>query len=243
MATLQKTAFASPLFEFRIGPKKKSFMINSTTLSRISKPLDTMMNGDMIESRSNSADLEHVDEEIWELICQYAYIGDYDVKTFRDLTRHPNQEILFNPKTAETKRKNMWQRFKDATYTYLIPENPALQTVRVEKTVLRYHAEVYVFADQYGMLPLQNLALQKLKRILEGLVIFPSLRTEICELVRFCYENTPSRPRDDKLRAHIAHYVACIFESLAPSKDFQEVTEEFGSFSRDLLMELQKRLK
>lgn len=103
--------------------------------------------------------------------------------------------------------------------------------------------EVYVSGDKYGIVSLQNLALSKLKRNLEKLVIFPSQIQDICDMIRFCYEDTPSDPkRNDPLRALVAHFAACVVEYLAPAQEFQLVIEELGAFSRALVTRMKERL-
>ena len=86
-------------------------------------------------------------------------------------------------------RAEIWKSFRNSRYLLPILETPPHANEITEQAcrpVLLCHTEVYIFADKYGIISLQNLALSKLKWNLESLVIFPLWCADICDLIWFC---------------------------------------------------------
>ena len=97
------------------------------------------------------------------------------------------------------------------------------------------HARLYVFADKYDIIPLKALVLAKLHDTLCKFSLYEARFGDILELVRYVYENTPSRTPRDSLRELVTHYVAYEAKKLAASEQGLDLVEENGSFARDLL--------
>ena len=59
--------------------------------------------------------------------------------------------------------------------------------------------------------------------------------SDIVELIRYTYENTPTRKGNtDELRELVSHYVAEEAISVVKSKQGLDLIEECGGFARDL---------
>ena len=70
--------FSSPLFTFIVGPNQTVFHVYTSLFSQyVSKPLHTMVHGNMKEAREGTAVLEDVDPEIFGALCEYLMCGDY----------------------------------------------------------------------------------------------------------------------------------------------------------------------
>lgn len=51
--------------------------IHRNVITRVSKPLDRLMNGDMREAHSGEAEIRNVDEATFARFSQWAYTGHY----------------------------------------------------------------------------------------------------------------------------------------------------------------------
>ncbi|KAH8821856.1 hypothetical protein F5884DRAFT_104446 [Xylogone sp. PMI_703] len=250
MVETQENTFSSSLFEFRIGPHKKPYVVSNAAFSRLSKPLDVMMmNGGMIESTRKSADLEHVDEAMFDLVCQYAYTRYYRIREPKDSVAFQNEGVFFDPaflgpnnsgnprSYVPSPKQNMWNKFQTNTKYQPLEQNDLSRedAISAKKNGLLYHAKVYVFADQYEIAPLRDLSIQFLKEKLDHLVIYPTRCYHLADLIRYIYQNTSSHPYElDSLRALVSDYAACVIEELSYNMKFQQVLEEVGAFSKDL---------
>ncbi|KAI1764225.1 hypothetical protein GGR53DRAFT_466494 [Hypoxylon sp. FL1150] len=79
MATPFELIAASKPFRILVGPDKKEFTIHTELLSRMSKPLDTLVNGGMKEAEEGVAEWPEVDEGTFVRFWEFAYTGDYRV--------------------------------------------------------------------------------------------------------------------------------------------------------------------
>lgn len=105
------------------------------------------------------------------------------------------------------------------------------------------HARLYVFADTYGIESLKATVLNKLQRTLNCFSLYESRYRDIIELVRYAYENTPTRDgRGDELRELVAQYVAYGALNLAKSKLGLDLVEENGAYARDFTRFLLERM-
>ncbi|CAI7632899.1 unnamed protein product [Penicillium discolor] len=86
---------SSPLFTFIVGENKKEFTVHSFALADLSQPLDTLINGQMIEAKTRHVDWSHTDEDTFARLCEFAYFRNYTPPTFR----------LIDGKTPPTKGK------------------------------------------------------------------------------------------------------------------------------------------
>ncbi|KAH8903347.1 hypothetical protein BR93DRAFT_931373 [Coniochaeta sp. PMI_546] len=73
-----KSIVASRPFRFLVGPEKREFIIHSGVVSRLSKSLDVLVNGQMMEACEDCAVWADVDQDTFVRFCKFAYTGDYD---------------------------------------------------------------------------------------------------------------------------------------------------------------------
>ncbi|KEZ44978.1 hypothetical protein SAPIO_CDS2363 [Scedosporium apiospermum] len=79
--TAFESVFSSPPFRFSVGPNGREFFIHSAVIASQSQPLYNLVHGDFSEAKANHAVLDTVDELTFVLFCEYAYTGNYGVKT------------------------------------------------------------------------------------------------------------------------------------------------------------------
>jgi len=100
--------------------------------------------------------------------------------------------------------------------------------------VLLAHARLYVFADKYGIKPLQDLVLQKLQQTLVRFELYPERIKDILELVRYTYSDDHTLDNGaDELRVLVAIYMASRIDKLKKSDYFLTLMEDGGAFARD----------
>jgi len=110
------------------------------------------------------------------------------------------------------------------------------------------HAELYVFADKWGVLDLKMQTLTKLHLTLTSFKLFEARRRDVVELLRFVYDNENTRDRGDdagtgdELRTLVMLYTGCEFENLMKCSDFMELMGEGGELVQDLMKMLLRRL-
>ena len=103
------------------------------------------------------------------------------------------------------------------------------------------HAGLYVFADKYGIEPLESLSLHKLHITLKSFTLYRARVGDILKLVRYAYENGPDYEKN-KLRTLVSEYVACEIDTIGETKRFLALMEEGGPFVRDFWKLVQKNL-
>ena len=100
-----------------------------------------------------------------------------------------------------------------------------------------------MFSHTYEVDTLGILALQKLRQSLIGYDIYKGRMDSVFELIRYTYLSTADRsPSIDPLRELVVIYVVCVIEDLATEEWFSPILEGFGSFTRDLLRYMMRRL-
>ena len=67
----------SPVFEFIVGPAKKSFKVHSALVAKVSEPLQVMMSSQMLEGIWKSVTMDDIYEDTFIRFCQYLYYGTY----------------------------------------------------------------------------------------------------------------------------------------------------------------------
>ncbi|KAI1267756.1 hypothetical protein F5Y18DRAFT_424888 [Xylariaceae sp. FL1019] len=90
---------ASTPFTILVGPERKKFNIHRELLASMSKKLDTLVNGKMIEARDGLVDWGDLDEQTFLCFFEYAYTGDYNIPQLRgngrahnDISRSQNDD-------------------------------------------------------------------------------------------------------------------------------------------------------
>lgn len=166
------------------------------------------------------------------------------------------------PQGKRAKRSQMWWEFKSKVYAVWQADHPAYhfsarpnRESREDYTpVFLCHAQLYVFADQYGIRPLRVLALYKLHRTLVTFTPYRERVGDIVELVRYTYANTKPTvletdssgvvhgPPPDPLKDLVTRYVVCVVEDLAGHAEFDALLEEGGPFASYLVERMVKRL-
>ncbi|KAI9777302.1 MAG: hypothetical protein M1816_004801 [Peltula sp. TS41687] len=148
--------------------------------------------------------------------------------------------------TTPSKKLLLGTDFGARTYPISIPcFQPRVNKESCENytDVFLCHARLYVFAVMYDIEPLRNLCLHKLQRTLAKFTLFRERVGDIVELLRYAYDNTSDRDgQTDGLRSLLAHYAACQVEDLARSDNFELLFGGDGSFARDLVQYMLKRL-
>ncbi|KAI1776608.1 hypothetical protein F4818DRAFT_354305 [Hypoxylon cercidicola] len=77
MATPYELIAASKPFRILVGPDKKEFTMHTELLGRMSKPLRTLVKGDMKEAKEGVAEWPEIDEGTFIRFWEFAYTGDY----------------------------------------------------------------------------------------------------------------------------------------------------------------------
>ena len=69
------------MFIFNVDPEKVPIVVHSIAISRLSRILNTLVNGFMIEAQTRLVTLDDVQEDTFTLFCQFAYTGDYETSS------------------------------------------------------------------------------------------------------------------------------------------------------------------
>ena len=113
-------------------------------------------------------------------------------------------------------------------------------------TVLLGHAQLYVFAEKWGIEALKTLSLYKLHKTLVLFTLYAARRPDIAELLRYAYSNehTPDRVGVvDDLRSLVMQYTVCEMESLINCPEFWSLVGEGGQLAQELVQMLMKRIR
>ncbi|MBE3041963.1 hypothetical protein IMZ48_05155 [Candidatus Bathyarchaeota archaeon] len=101
-----------------------------------------------------------------------------------------------------------------------------------------HHAKVYILADRYSIARLMDLSFHKLHQALVGYLDEGHRVEGIVGVLRFCCAGDAP----EKLRQMMEHYAACNIKTLWGSEEFQELVEDCGSLSRDIIGRLIPRI-
>ncbi|KAJ5948634.1 hypothetical protein N7454_001941 [Penicillium verhagenii] len=80
---------SSPTFTFLVGPDKKGFVVHKAAFARLSKPLNALINGKMIEAKTGRADWSDTDVDTFTRLCEFAYLKDYQPPSYRPIQHWP----------------------------------------------------------------------------------------------------------------------------------------------------------
>jgi hypothetical protein len=112
-------------------------------------------------------------------------------------------------------------------------------------TVFLGHAQLYAFAENWGIDVLKTLALFKLHKTLVSFTLYAVRRPDVVELLRYTFSNdhTPDRVGAlDDLRSLVMLYTACEVESLVHCPEFLSLVGEGGQLAQNLVQMLMKRI-
>lgn len=107
------------------------------------------------------------------------------------------------------------------------------------------YAQLYVFAEKWGIDVLKTLALSKLQKTLTSFTLYVVRRPDIVELLRYTFSNdhTPDRVGAvDDLRLLVMLYTACEVESLVHCPEFLSLVGKGGQLAQNLVQMLMKRI-
>ena len=96
----RSSIYASAPFKFIIDGNP--LYIHAELVSRHSKPLDRMINGNMSEAQSGRAIIEDVDEETFLRFIQWAYSGYYEAGKFKIDSPRPGSTLVEEETTGES---------------------------------------------------------------------------------------------------------------------------------------------
>lgn len=75
--TTFNSILGSDIFTFAIGPNGKEYSVHGAAISRLSKPLGVLINGDMCEAKEKCVKWPDVDEKTFVRFTQWAYTETY----------------------------------------------------------------------------------------------------------------------------------------------------------------------
>ncbi|KAK7955900.1 uncharacterized protein PG986_005122 [Apiospora aurea] len=254
---------------FVVGPTKTEFVVHADAITRLSKPLRALVDGDMKEAKESHVVWDDVDDQTFARFIQWAYTDEYataepeilldasNIQTGESSTastkapREPEKSLYsLQDKSAITlqpllgsKGVEMAKAFTAGTSWAMIGATfePRLNSEGCEdySKVSSCHANLYIMADKYDIAPLGKLSMHKLGTTLKTFKLYPSRMSDILSLAELVFENT----RDgDEMRLMIAHYCACIVEDLAKCEKFQPTLQAYPEFSSALMAKMTERL-
>jgi hypothetical protein len=106
------------------------------------------------------------------------------------------------------------------------------------------HAKLYVLSDKYGIEPLQELVLQKLRLTLSRFILHSRRAGDVVELVKYAYEHTTEYRGggSDGLRDLVTDYAVCHVEELVKYGGFTKLMQENGDVTQDIMPKLMERM-
>jgi len=165
-------------------------------------------------------------------------IQEYESALFEEMSK---SEFLVDEQTALLKPFESLA-FGRPAINNTLGEIKANTDEREELTdVFLCHAKLYVFGDKYDVQGLKLLALHNLHRTLLHFTIFPARVGDLMALILFTYEHTPER-NAEPLRMMLTNFCAWNIKRLSSDSGFMDFYDKGGSFARDVLENLVKRL-
>lgn len=256
--------FNSPPFKFIVGGT--SFYIHASIISQHSKPLERMINGHMAEAQQGFAVLKDVDEGTFIRFAQWAY---HDSNSGAEYEREPdNNQEEFTPSMYGTEKISKKRRTTGSS-SLMRPIRQDLKQAFLERkctigrntistrppqankdptedyaSVFLSHARLYVFAEQYDIQPLKNLALEELQLSLASYNLNAERTGDIISLLRYIYANTrESVAGVEDPRTLLTAYLGYEMDTLMEDKAFEELmSEDGGALLGDFVKAVKKRI-
>ncbi|KAK0710608.1 hypothetical protein B0H67DRAFT_539437 [Lasiosphaeris hirsuta] len=235
---------SSKAYKFTIGPNKREFVMHSALVAAQSRAFNQLVHGGFKEAEELHTELKSVSEETFVLFSQYAYTGDYELLELNPRRRVDVQEGTTSKKAKNKKlkgkrsvskytynRTDLWKDFTLACSIGVEPPPKRPGVVIDNGNVLLSHAQLYVFADCYGIARLSELSFDRLGNALLEMKVTPELVADVIELLGYCYDE-PTPPR---LRNHLVLYAACKADKLWSNMQFKELVTTHGDFTAALL--------
>jgi hypothetical protein len=146
----------------------------------------------------------------------------------------------------ECKKDRLWSAFKKKAYVkHRASWEPRQnkESSEIYTPVFLCHAHLYVFSDRYGIEPLQQLTLQKLRLTLSRFSLFKDRVPDVVELVKCIYKHTMDHDQGiDRMRSLVMDYVVCHLEVIAEDANLKQLLQEPGALAKDLLLKSMQRL-
>ncbi|KAI0889319.1 uncharacterized protein GGS22DRAFT_69819 [Annulohypoxylon maeteangense] len=205
--------------------------MHAELVARMSKPLDTLINGKWVENEKGLVEWSEIDEGTFARFCEFAYTGDYQaaapvrVAPPTPLSTENVDQIAIKQINESWLLYNKRMKTKTVTYDY--------------SEVFLSHARLYAFADYYSIEDLMELSIRKLDEQMGCFNLHNGGRvTDVVQLIDFSYKNTRSDSvKQDRLRNTLSIYIARHIKELWPNTDFQGILES-GGVAKDVIEKL-----
>lgn len=166
--------------------------------------------------------------------------------------KYPGPKIKHFTSTTKSPKFHIWNEFCERSYpisrTKELSEDDGSELPEDDDHSANYadvflcHAQLYIFADKWGVSTLENVCLLKLKQSLQRFAIYRSRRRDLYRLVEYCYSSTREDDKGNHLTSLVAHYISCVVEHLVDDVEFQGLLQKYVGFSRDLVLRMASRL-
>jgi hypothetical protein len=104
--------FRSKFINFQVGPEGTNFTIHAQPLARLSRVLNALINGDMVEAKTGMIDWRDIDEETFLRFCEFAYVQDYTPPRFGECTGNREEPELEPPKLEQQQAEmDSWDKW------------------------------------------------------------------------------------------------------------------------------------
>ncbi|KAJ0337273.1 hypothetical protein COL154_013406 [Colletotrichum chrysophilum] len=261
---------ASDSFKFFVGAERRSFHLHGTLVARQSKALRELLYGKMKEAQERCVQWLDVDVPTFVRFGDFIYTGDYHAAPYTSrkvsdpvvsdilpaepvagFARSPSftkgkKVAMWNPKPSAYQRPatgSLWSEFSrlyaDVSAADVRENGPTDDYT----DVFLGHAQVYVFADCYGIATLRALSLGKLRKTLEIFTLYQAGVQDVIRLIRYCYQNTADKVNEeDELRTLVNMYTACKVETLWEDEEFAGLVETNGEYAKGLVNFIVRRV-
>lgn len=155
--------------------------------------------------------------------------------------------------TLESKKEEIWKRFRKLDTYLLTPEDPASQSERTHNeacesfaNVFLCNARLYHLAEFYMVPTLKPVCLKKLHKALLDFRLYQGRSSVVVELISYVYEKIPKRKDSVNSYLSIHHlvslYAASKVEFLSRNPAFESLVARHGDFATDPTKEMVERL-
>jgi len=139
-------------------------------------------------------------------------------------------------KTAQ--RDKAWSGFKNEHSAALPARRDWPATESCAGNAILSHAQLYVFADYYGISGLMDLSFCRLGKALAEIEVVDDRVEDVVDTLQYCYDElAPS-----KLRSCLVLYAACKIKTLWKSTKFRELSTRHGELSTAVIGAMIDRL-
>ncbi|KAG6291865.1 hypothetical protein E4U09_003671 [Claviceps aff. purpurea] len=247
--------YTSQPVKFMVGEAKTEFYLHSALVASKSKALGKLIDDALAEGQQGCVVLEDDDVGTFTAFADFVYIRNYHLST--DLSS-PDSGDASQQKGKLKDQGRQWGRPKNAHWSHFVA-NPDYRNLKKigRKTracnlgvsvpapsfnlntdyseFLIAHAEIFDFAEHYGIDELKDLSMSNLHGALETFTLSRERIDDILALVYFCYDN--ERKNADRLNKMVASYSAAIMDSRVSddvAKCFEGLLKKNAEFAADI---------